>query len=300
MSQPNNHAPNKALKWVAGILATVISGVAVFWLTEGLSHRPQTSKDDGIENTQEPSQKQAGKELPVDSTIIPTPEIEAEESPLHKDDRSIAAPTSPENSPESELDEIPSSRGNTDISPEKVVSTLMDRKSVAERLYLGETLAIKADFTIDELKKCYTLEDLSSSQQTEVSFNSSFLTEEVQPSSFCLNKIFYWSMQSKSYGNIKEQYSGVITCMVPESQKEETDNLEITLQQSESSQTLSLSGTIVYAQSTDDYRVPKEIMDERFNNFLNSEIAGANYQYRPLARDFSNYIILHACNWQRI
>lgn len=57
MSQPNNKPSNIALKWIAGILATVISGVAVFWLTEGLGSRPQASSSNVTESPEaQPSQ----------------------------------------------------------------------------------------------------------------------------------------------------------------------------------------------------------------------------------------------------
>ena len=42
MSTGNNKSSHAPLKWVAGVLATVVSGVAVFWLTEGVKSSPPT------------------------------------------------------------------------------------------------------------------------------------------------------------------------------------------------------------------------------------------------------------------
>lgn len=63
MGQPGSSTSNKALKWTAGILATIISGVAVFWLTEGLSSRTSTSESDQLEASEQQPKEQPEQDL---------------------------------------------------------------------------------------------------------------------------------------------------------------------------------------------------------------------------------------------
>lgn len=79
MSQGNNKPSNSTLKWAAGVLATVISGVAVFWLTEGWRSSEPTQSTLQVDPVEQTDSQQPVAETPVAETpVAAAPQVERE------------------------------------------------------------------------------------------------------------------------------------------------------------------------------------------------------------------------------
>ncbi|EDX82946.1 hypothetical protein S7335_478 [Synechococcus sp. PCC 7335] len=65
MNQRNNQPLINTLKWSAGILATVISGVVIFWLTEGLRASKPTQPVSQTSPVEQSNPQQSEPETPV-------------------------------------------------------------------------------------------------------------------------------------------------------------------------------------------------------------------------------------------
>ena len=75
MSQKKHQPSHSVIKWTAGILATIISGVGVFWLTEGLRNSEPESVSVPT-NQVEQSDKQ---QLETETTTVSPSQTEIEQ-----------------------------------------------------------------------------------------------------------------------------------------------------------------------------------------------------------------------------
>jgi cytoskeletal protein RodZ len=73
MGQSKNNVSSKALKWIAGILATIISGVAVFWLTEGQG----SNHSEGNGQIEEASQESYKRDTSASPSHLPSAQTQS-------------------------------------------------------------------------------------------------------------------------------------------------------------------------------------------------------------------------------